>query len=256
MHSGSRVLLGRRYVQHAAGPPPAFGRPLPLRFAAREGRVWKTSSPNEVGGGRASGSEIGRGLVNSGSRVLLGRRCVQAAASPPPAFGRPLPLRFAAREGRLCKPPPPAKLGEVERAAARSGGGWSTAGCGCCWDGVVCKPRRALPRPSADPSHFASLRVRGGFGKPPPPAKLGEVERAKQDREGVGQQRVAGVVGTALCASRGGPSPGLTADPSHFASLRGRGGFGRPLPSQILPVQRIRPDLQQESQCSSGIVLP
>ncbi len=61
--------------------------------------------------------------------------------------------------------------------------------------------------------------------EPPLPTKLGEVERAKQDREGAGELWVAGVIGTALSATRGEPSPGPSADPSHFASLRGRGGF-------------------------------
>ncbi len=48
---------------------------------------------------------------------------------------------------------------------------------------------------------------------PPLPAKLGEVERAKRDREGAGEPRDAGVVGTALSATRGGPSPGLRPTP-------------------------------------------
>ncbi len=83
---------------------------------------------------------------------------------------------------------------------------------------------RGGPSPglSADPSHFASLRGRGGFFSPPLPAKPGEVDRAKQDREGAGDQRGEGVIGTSLSAIRGGPSPGLRPTPP--TSLRCVGG--------------------------------
>ncbi len=80
------------------------------------------------------------------------------------------------------------------------------------------------------PSHSIPFSIGPVLIKPPLPAKPGEVERAKQAREGAGELRGAGAIAAAFCATRGEPSPGLTADPSHFASLRGRGGYKNLLP--------------------------
>ncbi len=103
--NGVAGVIGTALSAIRGGPSPGLRPtpPTPLRSAG--GEVIKTSSPNEVGGGRASGSEIGRGMVNRGG--------------------------------------------------------------GCYWGGVECITRRALPRPSADPSHFAALRGRGGIWEGP-----------------------------------------------------------------------------------------
>ncbi len=102
---------------------------------------------------------------------------------------------------------------------------------------------RGVPSPglSADPSHFASLRGRGGFFHLLPQQSWGRSSERQRDREGAGERRVAGVVGTALSTTRGRPSPGLTADPSHSASLRGRGGYKKPpLPAKLGEVERAK----------------
>ncbi len=118
-----------------------------------------------------------------------------------------------------------------ERQRDREGAG-QRRGAGVI--GAALSATRGEPSPGLRPTPPTSLRCVGGEGvfSPPLPAKLGEVERAKQDREGAGQRRDEGVSGTALSAIRGEPSPGLTADPSHFAALRGRGGYKTSSPSK------------------------
>ncbi len=86
---------------------------------------------------------------------------------------------------------------------------------------------RGEPSPGLRPTPPTSLRCAGGevclslLSQ----RSWGRSSERQRDREGAGEQRVAGVIGTALSATRGVPSPGLSADPSHFASLRGRGGL-------------------------------
>ncbi len=95
-------------------------------------------------------------------------------------------------------------------------------GCGCYWDGVECTRGGPSPGLTADPSHFASLRGRGGYRNLLPQQSWGRSSERQRDREGAGEQRVARVIGTALSAHVAGPPPACRPTPP--TSLRCAGG--------------------------------
>ncbi len=190
----------------------------------------KTSSPGEAGGGRSSDSKIGRGLVNCGTRVLLGLRSVQRAAIPPPADRPTPPTSLRSAGGEVMKTPSPGEAGGGRSSDSKVGRGQGEQRVAGVIGTAFCATRgEPSPDLSADPSHFASLRGRGGYKNLLPRRSRGRSIERQQDREGEGELRNAGVIGTAFCATRGEPSPGLRPTPP--TSLRSAGGEVMKTPS-------------------------